>query len=50
MGVCWTATLSPSCFVIASTSALGRSRNSMYARPERIAAARTDVSVLMKNL
>ena len=28
-GVSWTTTLSPSCFLIASTSALGRSRNSM---------------------
>ncbi len=50
MGVVWTMILSPSCFLIASTSALGRSRNSMWARPERMAAARTDVSGLMKNL
>src|SRR5262249_13520545 len=49
-GVCWTTTLSPRCLVIASTSLCGRSRNSMWARPERIAAARTAVSVLTKNL
>ena len=45
-----TTTLSPSCFRIASTSARGMVRNSIQARPERRAAARTDVSVLMKNL
>ena len=29
MGVSWTVTLSPSCLLMASTSALGRFRNSM---------------------
>ena len=49
-GVSCTTTLSPSCFLIASTSDCGMVRNSMYTRPERMAAARADVSVLMKNL
>ena len=45
-----TTTLSPSCLRIASTSARGSVRNSIYARPDRRVAARTEVSVLMKNL
>jgi len=49
-GVSCTTTLSPSCFLIASTSDSGKVRNSIQARPDRIAAARTEVSVLMKNL
>jgi len=46
-GVCWTTTYRPrSCdrFHLGH----GQSRNSMWARPDRIAAARTDVSVLMR--